>query len=60
MRTAVVAATAIVKLAVVVTGVSLFTAGCTADRTVVDDAALADETRTDWLAYGRTYREQRF
>ena len=28
---------------------------------VVDDAALADEASgNDWLAYGRTYREQRF
>jgi quinohemoprotein ethanol dehydrogenase len=27
---------------------------------VVDDAALADETRSDWLTYGRTYGEQRF
>ena len=28
---------------------------------VVDDAALADETSGDnWLAYGRTYSEQRF
>jgi len=28
---------------------------------VVDDAALADETNSaDWLAYGRTYSEQRF
>jgi quinohemoprotein ethanol dehydrogenase len=59
-HTASVAAAAIVKLTVVVTGLSLFTAGCTADRTVVDDAALMDEARTDWLAYGRTYREQRF
>ncbi|MGQ0736779.1 MAG: PQQ-dependent dehydrogenase, methanol/ethanol family [Acidobacteriota bacterium] len=26
----------------------------------MDDAALADETRSDWLAFGRTYSEQRF
>ncbi|MFT6017124.1 MAG: glucose dehydrogenase, partial [Candidatus Azotimanducaceae bacterium] len=27
----------------------------------IDDAALADEANTDeWLAYGRTYSEQRF
>ena len=31
------------------------------NRTVVDDAALSDEGRGEnWLAFGRTYSEQRF
>jgi quinohemoprotein ethanol dehydrogenase len=41
----------------------LVTAACTAPEPApfVDDAALADESETkDWLAYGRTYSEQRF
>lgn len=35
---------------------------CTRDAgTVVDDAALADQSQGDnWLAYGRTYSEQRY
>lgn len=39
-------------------------ASLTADRraaTVVDDAAMGDETSGEnWLAFGRTYSEQRF
>jgi quinohemoprotein ethanol dehydrogenase len=41
----------------------LVTAACTAPEPAlfVDDASLADESETeDWLAYGRTYSEQRF
>jgi quinohemoprotein ethanol dehydrogenase len=41
----------------------LVAAACTAPEPAlfVDDAALADESETeDWLAYGRTYSEQRF
>ncbi|MHC4854738.1 MAG: outer membrane protein assembly factor BamB family protein, partial [Planctomycetota bacterium] len=41
----------------------LVTTACTAPEPApfVDDAALADESETeDWLAYGRTYSEQRF
>ena len=38
---------------------SLSCASAPADR--IDDAALGDETRSaDWLAFGRTYSEQRF
>ena len=31
------------------------------DAAIINDAALADESNTsDWLAYGRTYSEQRY
>jgi quinohemoprotein ethanol dehydrogenase len=37
------------------------TAACAPDRSEgIDDAAMADETREDWVAYGRTSNEQRF
>ena len=47
----------------VVTGIAAILPACAGDRfqTFVDDAALADEAESeDWLAYGRTYSEQRF
>ncbi len=35
--------------------------GCRESRTIVDDRALANESQgRNWLAYGRTHREQRF
>jgi quinohemoprotein ethanol dehydrogenase len=43
--------------------VAIVLAGCSGgagDGGRIDDAALADESRVDWLAYGRTSNEQRF
>ena len=35
--------------------------GTAADKTMVDDIALAEESRGEnWLAYGRTFSEQRY
>jgi quinohemoprotein ethanol dehydrogenase len=39
----------------------LLSGGCTSAPTRIDDGALANESSTDeWLAFGRTYSEQRF
>ncbi len=40
---------------------ALLSGGCTSATTRIDDEALANESNSeDWLAFGRTYSEQRF